>query len=131
MGFVHAQVEISNARFPERGGISTNVLVDSAAYLTCVPEQVRAELDLEEIDRRPVQLADGRITEVPYVGPIHLRFENRQAFGGALVMGNEVLLGAIAMEDMDFIIEPRSQKLVVNPERPDKAGGFMGSIRPA
>jgi hypothetical protein len=30
----------------------------------------------------------------------------------------EILLGAIPMEDMDVLIDPRQQKLVVNPKHP-------------
>ena len=40
-----------------------------------------------------ITLADGSKTLVPYLGPLGLRFEIRQCFVGALVMGDEVLLG--------------------------------------
>jgi len=32
-----------------------------------------------------------------------------------LVMGKEPLLGAIPMEDMDVLVHPKLQKLVINP----------------
>jgi hypothetical protein len=51
-------------------------------------------------------LADGSKTLVPCVGPLGLRFEIRQCFVGALVMGDEVLVGAISMEDMDLVVLP-------------------------
>ena len=38
------------------------------------------------------------------MGPLVVRFENRACFTGALVFGDEVLLGAIPMEDMDILI---------------------------
>jgi len=38
---------------------------------------------------------------VSYVGPVEVKFENRSCFTGALVLGDEVLLGAIPREDMD------------------------------
>ncbi len=129
MGFVQAKIQLSNPRLPELPAMNITARVDSAAYLTCIPEHVRSELRLEEAEQRPATLADGRTVWVPYVGPIQLRFENRQSFGGALVMGDEVLLGAITMEDMDVLIEPRAQKLVINPEHPDHAGGFVGGVR--
>ena len=129
MGFVHAQLTLSNPRLADVRPLEVNALVDSAAYLTCIPETVCSKLQLEEVEKRPAKLADGRIQWVPYVGPLHLHFENRQSFGGALVMGDEVLLGAIALEDMDVLIEPRAQKLIINPEHPDRAGGFIGGVR--
>jgi len=56
---------------------------------------------------------------VPYVGPIEIRFKNRAGFGGALVMGDQVLLGAIAMEDMDLVVIPKTRELDVNPRSPN------------
>jgi hypothetical protein len=56
---------------------------------------------------------------VPYVGPIELRFRNRVGFAGALVMGDEVLLGAIPMEDMDLVIVPQTRTLDANRNSPN------------
>jgi hypothetical protein len=43
------------------------------------------------------------------VGPIEARFKNRVAYVGAIVMGDEVLLGAIPMEDMDLVLLPQKR----------------------
>lgn len=51
--------------------------------------------------------------------PVELQFKNRIGFAGALVMGDEMLLGAIPMEDMDLIVVPRTRSLEVNPESPN------------
>jgi hypothetical protein len=56
---------------------------------------------------------------VPYVGPIQIRFQNRTCFTGALVLGDSVLLGAVPMEDMDLVISPSRQTIVVNPKSPN------------
>ena len=50
---------------------------------------------------------------MPYVGPVEIRFKNRVCFVGALVMGDKVLMGSIAMEDMDLIVLPRARRLDV------------------
>lgn len=55
------------------------------------------------------------------MGPIQIRFENRQCLTGAMVLGNEVLLGAIPMEDMDVVINPTRQIITVNPASPNLA----------
>ncbi len=128
MGYVFAQLRLSNPRFPELPSVEVKARVDSAAWLVCIPSWLKDELRLEQADFRPAQLADGSVVEVPYVGPLELRFDNRLAFSGALVMGDEVLLGAVAMEDMDVLIDPRGQKLIVNPAHPDVASGFVGQV---
>jgi len=40
---------------------------------------------------------------------------------GALVMGDQVLLGAIPLEDMDLVVIPRSRTIDINPESPNIA----------
>jgi hypothetical protein len=38
---------------------------------------------------------------------------------GDQVLGDEVLLGAIPMEDMDLVLQPQLQQLTVNPASPN------------
>lgn len=49
-----------------------------------------------------------------------MRFKNRRCVVDAMVLpgDNEMLLGAIPMEDMDVLIDPARRELVVNPEHP-------------
>jgi hypothetical protein len=58
------------------------------------------------------------------MGPISIFVANRRGFAGAMVLGNQVLLGAIPMEDMDLVINPRTQQVVANPENPNIAGSI-------
>jgi len=72
------------------------------------------------LDRRTVTIADGSSREVPCVGPIRVDFQKRFCFVGALVLGNETLLGAVPMEDMDLVVHPATQQMMVNPLYPNK-----------
>jgi len=121
MGLVNGKVILKNPRLPELEAVEVDALADSGAVHLCIPEQVRIQLKLEAIDSKEVTLADGKRTLVPYVGPIEVRFKNRVGFAGALVMGDQVLLGAIPMEDMDLVIIPRTRMLDVNPSSPNIA----------
>ena len=66
-------------------------------------------------------VADGSRKMVPYVGPIETRSKNRVAYVGAVVMGDEVLLGAIPMEDMDLVGLPQQRRVDINPLNPNFA----------
>lgn len=125
MGLVHAQINLSNPRLPNLNKLEVNALVDSGAFTLCIPEHVKIQLQLEELEKREVTLADGNRHLVPFVGPIQINFENRMTFTGALVLGDRVLLGAIPMEDLDVLIHPLKQKLIVNPESPNIATGLV------
>ena len=80
-------------------------------------------LALEQADTKRVTLADGTSRAAPYVGPLQLRFGNRTGFAGALVIGDQPLLGAIALQDMDLVVVPKTREVVVNPASPDVATG--------
>lgn len=73
------------------------------------------------IAKKEVALADGSKKLVPYVGLIELRFKHRVGFAGALVMGDQVLFGAIPMEDMDLVVVPKTRTIDVNPSSPNIA----------
>jgi len=90
---------------------------------------VQLQLDLQEIERKEVTLADGSKRLVPYVGPVELRFKNRTGFAGAVVLGDEVLLGAIPMEDMDLVIIPKTRTVDVNPASPNVAMTIVKTVR--
>lgn len=119
MELVHAEIGLRNPRLEDKNYIIQNCLVDSGALHLCIPKHIQIQLQLDEFDRKEVTLADGRRELVPYVGPIEVSFKNRKGFTGALVLGDEVLLGAIPMEDMDLVIIPSRRELDVNPQNPN------------
>ncbi len=125
MGLVNGKVLLKNPRLPELAPVDVAALADSGAVHLCIPEHVQIQLRLEAIDNKEVTLADGSKKLVPYVGPIELRFKNRVGFAGALVMGDQVLLGSIPMEDMDLIIIPKTRTLDVNPDSPNIASSIV------
>lgn len=125
MGLVNAKLILRNPRKTDLKPVEVDALADSAAVHLCIPPHIQIQLELEEIDKKEVTLADGSKKLVPYVGPIELRFKNRIGFAGALVMGDQTLLGAIPMEDMDLVIIPRTRTIDVNPSSPNIATSIV------
>jgi clan AA aspartic protease len=115
MGLIRASVTLLNPTEPGLHGLEVSALADSGAVHLCIPEHLALQLQLRELERREVVLADGHRRSVPYMGPVEVRFANRRCFTGAMVLGDEVLLGAIPMEDMDLVLQPQLQQLTVNP----------------
>jgi clan AA aspartic protease len=131
MGVIYAEIELLNAGDlvmarrhmigeDEIKRTKVNMLVDTGSVYMCINESVQQQLQLDVIEKRKGQLADGRIVEYDVVGPIEVRFKNRRCCVDAMLLpgDNELLLGAIPLEDMDVLIHPFRQELIVNPEHP-------------
>jgi clan AA aspartic protease len=131
MGLVYADIQLINADDialaknniigqEEIKSMRVNMLVDSGAFMMAINESIQAQLQLPYKQKRKAQLADGSVIEYDVVGPIEVRFKNRQATCNAFVLKGdaEPLLGAIPMEEMDVLVHPTRQELLVNPEHP-------------
>jgi clan AA aspartic protease len=100
--------------------MKVSALVDSGAYMLAINQQIKTQLNLQKVGEQAAELADGIQTRLEIVGPVDVKFENRSTTCRAMVLPGdaEVLLGSIPMEDMDVLIDPKQQRLIVNPESP-------------
>jgi hypothetical protein len=134
MGMVYATIELINTgdlEMVRRGYMDidevkrtrVSMLADSDSYMLAINEYIQEQLQLPVVETRIAQLADGSMIRCPVVGPVDLRFGNRQCTCRAFVLPGdaEPLLGAIPMEDMDVVIHPQKQQLIVHPDHPDFA----------
>ena len=70
MGSVPATIELSNPRQPQLHPMEVQALANTGSLMLCIPEHVVVQLQLEQESLREVTVADGRVMQVPYVGPI-------------------------------------------------------------
>jgi clan AA aspartic protease len=101
-----------------------DVMVDSGALMLVINSSIKEQLGLEFVEERLAILTDGTSPTLEVVGPIEVKFKNRRCSIDALVLpGNaEPILGAIPMRDMDVLIHPQREELIVNPAHPNYAG---------
>lgn len=125
MGIVYSKITLRNPRLPDVAALEVDALADSGALFLCIPEHICVRLRLEQAGIQTVTIADGSTRDAPYVGPIEVRFKNRVGFTGAIVLGDQVLVGAIPMEELDLVIIPRTRTLDVNPASPDRASSIV------
>jgi clan AA aspartic protease len=121
MGIIYAAMRLANDARPDLEEIEATALVDTGALHLCIPEHVALQLQLSDKAPREVQTADGKSHLVRYVSPVKISMLGRECVTGALVFGNQVLLGAIPMEDLDVVVEPSRQRVTVNPLSPNIA----------
>ena len=141
MGYVHAEIELTNysdVAVHDRGLLSENeirrvttiALVDTGAWDLVINEEIQNRLELRTIGKDSVKLADETLLEVEIVGPIEVRFEDRTLLTTALVLPSaaEVLLGAYPLEGLDAFIDPKSQRLLLNPKSPDNPKAYIRQV---
>lgn len=131
IGLVYAEIELINngdlemvrrnlMDQDEVKRMTVQALVHTGSYMLCINENIQEQLQLPIVEKRKAETADGRIVELDVVTNVELKFKNRRTLCNAMVLkgDSEVLLGAIPLEDMDVLVHPLRQELIVNPEHP-------------
>jgi clan AA aspartic protease len=77
MDFVNADIILANPVNRQLKSMTVTALVDSSALHLCIPKHVAIQLELKELEKREVTLADGSKQLYPYVGPIEVSFNGR------------------------------------------------------
>lgn len=128
MDIARSALTLGNPVRPELAAIEVKAFVDTGAIHLCLPEHVAIQLELAEREKRELTLADGSKKLLPYVGPVEVRFGNRRGYMGAMVLGDEVLLGTIPMEDLDLVVRPMTREVLVNPATPNIASSLAKGV---
>jgi len=102
-------------------------LVDSGASMLAIPRSLSQRLQLAKLDEVNTELANGEVMQADVVGPIEVRFQNRKTIVNAVVVeaDTDVLLGAILMQSMDVMIDPKREQLIVNPDSPARSSLYV------
>ncbi|MBI5186631.1 MAG: clan AA aspartic protease [Nitrospinae bacterium] len=124
MGIVRAKIKLSNPMKSELQALEVDAVVDTGCTYLAITEEQRLQLKLEVISEREVTVATGQPVVVPYAGPIKVEFKGRVTMLCAIVTGNEALLGAMVMEDLDLVIRPAALSIDVNPASPNIPSGL-------
>ena len=141
MGLVYADITLINGedltlarKFiigeEEIKQMTISMLVNTGSVMLCINESIQAQLQFPFDEKRKAVTADGRIVECDVVTGVELRFRNRKTTCRAMVLpgDSEPLLGAIPLEDMDVLIHPQKQELIINPDHPYFAQMKLKSI---
>ena len=98
---------------------TVNTLVDTGAMLVSIPEEEIAKLGLSVVREAVSKYANGQKSVRKIYGPVRIKVMGREDH--VLVMashpGMPALLGQLALEGLDLIVDPKRQKLL--PGHPD------------
>ena len=125
MGRFSVEVELANQkdRFRAEAGLITpeqirrvrvRGVIDSGATRLVIPTSVAQQLGVEVSGNAKVRYADGRTSERAIVKDIYLSYGGRESVFNAVVEPDResVLVGAIVLEDLDFLVDCTAGRLV-------------------
>ena len=125
MGRFSVEVELSNHEdlFRAKAGLilpeqvrraRVRGVVDTGAARLVIPASVAQQLGLETSGNATVRYADGHTAERAIVKDLHLAYGGRESVFNAIVEPDResALIGAIVLEDLDFLVDCVGQRLV-------------------
>ena len=94
--------------------VTVNAVVDTGAETLCITEDIFKKLGLGIEGQKSATVADGRRADCTLSTPVKILWEDRDSVVRALVIpgSQEILLGAIPLEEMDLIVDPKNLKLI-------------------
>jgi len=131
MGEVRAQAKLINAGdevlvrrgllAPEKVRTYTaDALVDTGSVMSVLPIQVAQQLGLAIVGKTRAEYVNGSEEVVDLTEAIGIEINGRQAIVQTLVLGDEVLIGQIVLEQLDLLIDCLRRQVVGNPAHPDQ-----------
>ena len=95
----------------------TDALIDTGATGLLVPRRLIALLGLSVLRTRPARTIAGNV-EVPIYRAVRLTVQGRDCISDVGEIGDEfpVIIGQVPLELMDWVVDPKRQRLIGNPE---------------
>ncbi len=92
-------------------------LVDTGATYLCIPGRLIQQLGLAPARKRRVRTAAG-LSDVAVYHPVRLTVQGRDCMLEVAAIADDcpVLIGQVPLEMLDFVVDPKGQRLIGNPE---------------
>ncbi|MEW6619469.1 MAG: hypothetical protein AB1422_09095 [bacterium] len=116
MGIVYTTIKVRNP-LKDKEFIELDAKVDTGATLLVLPEDVVKEFEFPFIRRQIVKYANEDTAERDIVWSVEMELCGRKGIFEAIVEPKKKypLIGAVIMESLDLIVEPRSLGIYPNP----------------
>jgi len=125
MGMIQTEITLRNAADESKARegligekdirlVTVTAVVDTGAASLVISEALREKLGLSIVEERSVKLANGSRTACKLTEAVEVHWKDRHWPCAAVVIPNAetVLLGAIPLEGMDLMINPKTQELM-------------------
>jgi clan AA aspartic protease len=125
MGYVYTDITLRNGQDvlshmsgviqePDIRQTTVQAMVDTGAGTLIMNDALRQELGLRVMGEKYATLANRAVKMCKYTEPVQVNWGNRSSMVSAVIIegADEVLLGAIPLEEMDLVVDPARQALI-------------------
>jgi len=125
MGMVQAEITLKNYgdvedMYKKRIGeheirqATVTAIADTGAMYMVITEELSQKLGLRVTGEKTANIANGQQIKSKFIEAVKVQWENRDAVVPAIIIpGSEkILLGALALEAMDLMVDPVNQQMV-------------------
>jgi len=120
MGKVIGKMKITSLFDPSKS-VELDAVVDTGATMVVLPRDIVDKLGLRKVREAKVKYANGKVETKPIYGVVEIEIMGRSANLDVLVEdeGSQPLIGQVLLELLDLVVDPKSRKLIPNPESPE------------
>lgn len=97
----------------------TTALVDTSSVRAVIPMHIAEKLGLRIRSKQLHKSANGEQQTIEIAGPVYIEIQGRETMEAPLVGGDEMLIGQIALETLDFVVDSENHCLIPNPKHPN------------
>ena len=116
MGIVSTTITLRNP-LKNQNSVEMEAKVDTGSILLVIPGEIARRFEFPAIRTELVKYANEQIAERTIVGAVQIEICGRTGWFEAIVEPSKsyALIGAVVMESLDLVVEPRSQAIYPNP----------------
>src|SRR5581483_2759877 len=94
----------------------TDALVDTGATSLSIPKRLITQLGLQPVRKQRARTTAG-VVEVQLYGAVRLTIQGRECTCDVAEVPDDcpVLIGQLPLEALDFVVDPKGQRLIGNP----------------
>ncbi len=120
MGKVIERIKLQNLLEPTKQ-LELNATVDTGATMLILPLDVVEKLGLQKFRTVTVRYANNRTEQKSIYRVVTVEIQGRSGDFDVLAEspGSQPLIGQIVLEQLDLVVNPRTQTLTPNPQSPD------------
>lgn len=119
MGIIYTTLKIRNP-LTDSEIVELEAKVDTGATLLVLPESTALHFNFPKIRKQIVKYANEETAERDIVAAVELEVCGRKGWFEAIIQPGKkyALLGAVVMETLDLIVDPRGLQIYPNPRSP-------------